>query len=549
VTSWTATIESLQTRRSLVHGWGTLHGAYPSMAWFERRRENGGTIERIPLLLGKTREKAGYGVVGIEFVIYGALKNPVSSADQFFVVVEGANKERTELKAPFPRAISTANWMARVAAVPWKHYLSRGIRLLGQGQSRLLLRKVRALVRAFGSSGSDPRELIKSLAAESTPLALVIDHDLGGGANLYRGSLMRRLSAEGFLPVLLSAQNGVLAYQVSVTRADHARAAYAENLPALLNALSAATFERVIFNDIVSFPEPIALVSALTAWMRQAGIHHFLFLVHDHYCICPSWLLLDNNGSFCGVPDAATCATCLPVNPTPFLQFAGGTDIESWRAAWGALLNEASEIRCFSNATRDLLVRAHREIDQRKVTVVPHVLEHVQLRRIGLKNPGWPVIGIVGAISRPKGADVVRSLADHISRTGAGARIVIIGTIEGGVRRDVVTVTGPYLQAQLPDLLEAHGVNLGFFPSIWPETFSYVTEEMMKMGLPMLAFDLGAPGERVSKYAFGEVISAGEPQAILEALDKLYDRHVRRTPPAGTQSHRRIDLPPQHTGP
>jgi glycosyltransferase involved in cell wall biosynthesis len=183
------------------------------------------------------------------------------------------------------------------------------------------------------------------------------------------------------------------------------------------------------------------------------------------------------------------------------------------------------------------------------VTVVPHVLEHVQLRRIGLKNPGWPVIGIVGAISRPKGADVVRSLADHISRTGAGARIVIIGTIEGGVRRDVVTVTGPYLQAQLPDLLEAHGVNLGFFPSIWPETFSYVTEEMMKMGLPMLAFDLGAPGERVSKYAFGEVISAGEPQAILEALDKLYDRHVRRTPPAGTQSHRRIDLPPQHTGP
>jgi hypothetical protein len=118
--------------------------------------------------------------------------------------------------------------------------------------------------------------------AEGKPLALVIDHDLGGGANLYRHSLMDRLAAESFAPILLSAHHGILAYQLAVRQGGRVRTAHVEDLNVLFAALSGANFKRVVFNNIISFPAPLALVDALTNWLMQKRTEQFLFLVHDH---------------------------------------------------------------------------------------------------------------------------------------------------------------------------------------------------------------------------------------------------------------------------
>ena len=48
----------------------------------------------------------------------------------------------------------------------------------------------------------------------------------------------------------------------------------------------------------------------------------------------------------------------------------------------------------------------------------------------------------------------------------------------------------------------------------------------MKMQLPLLAFDLGAPGERVGKYQRGKVIPLGQAAEILNSIEKLYQAHV-----------------------
>ncbi len=42
-------------------------------------------------------------------------------------------------------------------------------------------------------------------------------------------------------------------------------------------------------------------------------------------------------------------------------------------------------------------------------------------------------------------------------------------------------MTGTYRHDDLVDLIEANGINLFFFPSVCPETFSYVTEEMIRL--------------------------------------------------------------------
>lgn len=452
------------------------------------------------------------------------------SQDTFSLVLEWPDNRRIHLAAPLPRHTPPSHGISRIMALPWKHYFTRGMQLVRQGQSGLLLGKLARMIPAFFSSGWDPVRLLQWVEMEGKPLALVIDHDLGGGANVYRHSLMDHLAAEGFAPILLSAHHGILAYQLVAKRGGRTRTAHVEDLNVLFEALSGANFGRVVFNNILSFPAPLALVEALTNWLRQKGIEQFLFLMHDHYCICPSWLLLNDAGKYCGIPDMAVCASCLPENTSPFLEFARGIDIVSWREAWGALLKEAGEIRCFSNATRVLLLRAHPEVDPERVSVVPHTLDHVRLRKIALKDPGWPVIGIVGHIGYHKGGEVVRDLANHIQIVGKKARIVVIGTIEFDLPKESATITGPYRPEQLPELLETHGVNVGFFPSICPETFSYVTEEMIVMGLPVLAFDLGAPGERVLTYWRGLVMPPSGPESIMDAVDKLYQTHIRNLP-------------------
>ena len=430
---------------------------------------------------------------------------------------------------PRPSYAPVMRGMAGIMALPWKHYFKRGMRLVRQRQLGLLLSKLAKMIRAFFSSGWNPSRLLNWVEAGGKPLALVIDHDLGGGANIYRHSLMGRLAAEGFAPILLFAHHGVLAYQLVGKQGGQTRTAYVEDLNELFESLSSASFQHIVFNNILSFPAPMAFVERLTNWLRmRRGEEQFIFLVHDYYCICPSWLLLNDRGKYCGIPDTTVCTNCLPANDAAFLEFVRGIDVVSWRVSWGALLQEADEIRCFSNATRNLLLRAHGEICPEQVSVVPHTLDHAKLRKISLKDPGWPVIAIIGQITFYKGGEVVRNLANHIRITGKKSRIVIVGMIEFDLPKEIVTITGHYHPSKLPELLEIHGVNVGFFPSICPETFSYVTEEMIAMGLPVLAFDLGAPGERVAKYAYGRVIRLdSSQQAIMEAIEKLYSAHCQ----------------------
>jgi len=83
-------------------------------------------------------------------------------------------------------------------------------------------------------------------------------------------------------------------------------------------------------------------------------------------------------------------------------------------------------------------------------------------------------------------------------------------------------MTGAYTHADLVDLIEANRINLAFFPSVCPETFSYVTEEMIRLDLPIVAFDLGAPGERLRGYRNGRLCPEVSAESALSTLLALH---------------------------
>ena len=62
-------------------------------------------------------------------------------------------------------------------------------------------------------------------------------------------------------------------------------------------------------------------------------------------------------------------------------------------------------------------------------------------------------------------------------------------------------------------------MNVFWFPSICPETFSFVLHEMKAMGLPILAYDVGAQADTLATHPTGRIMALGaRPQEILSAL-------------------------------
>src|SRR5690606_19616989 len=80
-------------------------------------------------------------------------------------------------------------------------------------------------------------------------------------------------------------------------------------------------------------------------------------------------------------------------------------------------------------------------------------------------------------------------------------------------------ITGPYRPEQLTPLLIANDLDILFFISVVPETFSYVLHELMRYKLPMAAFDLGAQSTFLTNYP--SAVRLGLDESSEEILKKL----------------------------
>jgi glycosyltransferase involved in cell wall biosynthesis len=129
------------------------------------------------------------------------------------------------------------------------------------------------------------------------------------------------------------------------------------------------------------------------------------------------------------------------------------------------------------------------------------------------------VVAVVGHINRAKGADLLRAMARHAEASAKPVRFVVLGSLEGGgTGGSNLRIAGQYTQGELCERLTSAQAALAFLPSVCPETYSYVTDELMATGLPLAVLDRGAPAERVARYARGCVLAGDDPADLLEQL-------------------------------
>ncbi|MBO6624259.1 MULTISPECIES: glycosyltransferase [Paracoccaceae] len=339
-----------------------------------------------------------------------------------------------------------------------------------------------------------------SLTAD--PLPIYLAHSLGGGAERYlEREISRRIAAGGAAVVLRV--GGASRLTLEVHGAFGTISGHTGNLVLVTGLLASTGPRRVIYSCGVGDADPVGLPEILSG-LKRGPEDRLEILFHDFFPLSPSYVLLDEENRFTGVPAADSTARIHSILRPD------GTHVplRDWRKAWGALIAKADGLTVFSRDSRDLVTAAYPEAADR-ITVAPHEM----LARVPaiLRPPEGPrpVLGVLGDIGMQKGAGVVSAICKKL--TGPGQRpfdMAVIGNFDRAFPMpDWVPIHGSYAIGEIPDLVARYGVSHWLIPSIWPETFSFVTHEALATGLPVFCFDLGAQAEAVRQ--------AGPPNRVI----------------------------------
>lgn len=335
---------------------------------------------------------------------------------------------------------------------------------------------------------------------------LIIDHELGGGANAYRDTMIKERISDGKKTLLLTYNMHYKQYGIRFFYKEFNIFFIFDTLSEINTYAPFIQFNEIFVNELVSFPDIVQTVDYICELAAQRNTI-VTVPIHDFFMICPSYQLLNDKDVYCNVPkNINTCVSCIANNKREFRNYVKEEiDIHAWRNAWQSLLEMANSIICFSDSSKNILLRAYSTLDRKKIQIVPHQVNDITpITSLRQKNKEEPfIIGVLGAINYSKGLDIIKNLAKEIEETNSNTRIVIIGVTSEQIYSPAVSITGRYKKENLAALVEQYAIDVFFIPSVWPETFSYTTEEVIQMNMPIAVFDIGAPAERVKNYNKG----------------------------------------------
>ncbi len=358
--------------------------------------------------------------------------------------------------------------------------------------------------------------LAACLADATRPAIVAITHSLGGGAEHYleKRAATERERGRRFFVARFDEEAGDFTCETWLD--GTCELMHVPDIETLL--ASVAGIASVWVNEVVGYPNVASLLRFVARFAQSRGIA-LEFLVHDYFSICQSYNLIDIDGVFCDLPPYERCHQCFSCLRRDDFAHAG---VSEYREAWEAFLLSCDAITVFCDDSRSLLERAYPALAARgTIAVVPH--EVSPLRRVAAPpDDGVVTIGVIGVLSHNKGLDVVRDIVTIIDQNDTGAELVLVGESTEDIPAITRRQTGRYQREELPDIIERERIDVVLVSSICPETFSFTASEAMDAGLPVAAFDIGAPAERVRRYDKGLILEVGtSPADIIDALRTL----------------------------
>ncbi len=242
-----------------------------------------------------------------------------------------------------------------------------------------------------------------------------------------------------------------------------------------------------------------------------------LFL-HDHFTVCPQYLLLKNNECYCGPakPSEEKCSGCRYWTP------AHHGRIRRVLAAAGDRFSVVAP----SPSARLIWAATFPEWQDR-IRVLPHLVWDGERPN---NDPARPQevplrVAYVGAPYHYKGWDLFQQVAGDLSPQRFNYEFYHLGisrTSHSSIRNIPVSIVHEGADAMVRALREAR-MDVAFLWSIWPETYSYTLQECRLANTWILTHpDSGNIADVVAAESLGRVLpDAGAVRAYLQDVAQV----------------------------
>jgi GT2 family glycosyltransferase/glycosyltransferase involved in cell wall biosynthesis len=246
--------------------------------------------------------------------------------------------------------------------------------------------------------------------------------------------------------------------------------------------------------------------------------------VHDYALICPRVTLVNGSGRYCGEPqDPGACDDCVSDHGDRLHEGLGASAVRA------RSIDLVSRARHVHTATAEAARRIARYLPAAGKTIVAPREDETTLPAIAAPRTTQRGrrICVPGAIGDDKGFRLLLACAQDAARRGLDLHFTVVGHTRDDARlmdTGRVFVTGKYADDEAVALIAAHRPDIGFLPSIWPETWCYSLTLLWRAGLWPVAFDLGAQAERITARGAGTLLPAGLPAARINEVFGAFRR-------------------------
>jgi len=292
----------------------------------------------------------------------------------------------------------------------------------------------------------------------------------------------------------------------------------------------------LIVDHLLNWPLRLPLV------LKKASIDYAMVL-HDFYVVCPSFNLINaQTGQRCATHlDGAAkedCAEqCLATHFAAALHSPAPHSLREHQTVMQELLNQATAVIC-PDASVQRRASAATGLPLERIRVIPHGMDSAPATIHETRGPRLRVALLGNLNSANKGSAWLGEILNRARALPIDWHV--FGRYDGEFSEApggaTITRHGQYERTQIVELLRKHSADVALFTSIVEESFSLTLSESFCAGVPAIAPNLGALGERVRSSGFGWTVPVGDSSAVLALLQRLRANPAERNAVAAKMS-------------
>lgn len=226
--------------------------------------------------------------------------------------------------------------------------------------------------------------------------------------------------------------------------------------------------------------------------------------IHDYYYACPVLKMLDMDGQSCSRESCReNCDVCLKNNKNID---NGGRYLKKWYKEHSRAISLCRQIIFPSEHARNVLSNYY-PIIKEKSTVIEHGIVLPVEKSSGNFAHDRLRVAFIGGISDVKGGPIIYDLITQDKKTFDWYLMGGIAYLKlYHLEQENLTKTGWYKRYEIYDLLRMYEIDLVCILSTVEETYCYTLSEAVAAGIPVVATNVGALGQRMQRLQCGWII-------------------------------------------